>query len=523
MTNLLTRLNIAFIIEFLFVILIAVGIMPREGALFLAVFLPIVLLTVSLEESVFFIARSIPLFLALPITESFDNFNIWRIIISVIFLKLVIAQKQQIIASCKNIVDETKKSLFSGLKFVYSRYKFEFLIAVLFSISLFSLLESEDLGAGIKRVVYFVNLGLLFFIVRYAINHGNFMRLGRNFIFSSIIISMVGIIQLISAYLMPIGNFAEYWAFVIERNLYGNTWAQIAISANTWFAYFNSTIHLRMFSSFPDSHSFPLYLLIASIFVASFIAFQRSVAKTCKPAYVILGLFSLCLALSGTRGIWAAVIVPILIIIFYYFQKIQPKEVISKLSLPIIFFIVALIISQPIFNSKQFRLLENQIAQENILAGRLISIFNSEETSNQGRIQIWKESIKSIIKNPFLGVGIGNFPTVLKQDISMAKAGSSAHNLFLQILAEMGIFAFAIFLIIIYEIYKKAQTLSNDQNILVKFFGLLSILYIGWILTYTMTDPAIFDERVFLALMILIGTIFGLNKELQITKVKIRN
>ena len=157
------------------------------------------------------------------------------------------------------------------------------------------------------------------------------------------------------------------------------------------------------------------------------------------------------------------------------------------------------------------------------MAGRLISIFNSEETSNQGRIQIWKESIKSIIKNPFLGVGIGNFPTVLKQDISMAKAGSSAHNLFLQILAEMRIFAFAIFLIIIYEIYKKAQTLSNDQNILVKFFGLLSILYIGWILTYTMTDPAIFDERVFLALMILIGTIFGLNKELQITKVKIRN
>lgn len=495
----MSRLNIVFFIELLFVFLIAIGIMPREGALFLAVFLSAVFAFVfSLEESVFLTARSIPLFLALPITESFDNFNIWRILILILFAKWLIAER-------------------AFLRKYIPPLRIESLIGILAFIAVLSLIKAEDPIAGVKRIIYFANMGMLFFVVRSIINRENFMTLGKNFIISGIIASSTGIIQLVSAYLMPINNFAEYWAFIIEKNLYGNAWAQIAISANTWFAYFNNTIHLRMFSSFPDSHSFPLYLLIVSIFVASFIAFKKTTNQTCKPAYLLLGVFSLCIVLSGTRGIWAAAALPILTIGFYYFKKSISREAILKLSLPIIFFVAALIISQPIFNSKQFKLIENETEESRVLINRLVSIFDTEETSNQGRIWIWKESVKSIAKNPLLGVGIGNFPTVLKQDIALAKAGSSAHNLFLQIMAEIGIIAFAVFLLIVYEIYKKAAVLSRQPDILIKFFGLFSILYLGWIIAYTMTDPAIFDERVFLGLMILIGAIYGIAGKSQIT------
>lgn len=497
----MAKLNIVFFIELLFVFLIAVGIMPREGALFLAIFLSAIFAFVfSLEESVFLTARSIPLFLALPITESFDNFNIWRILVLVLFVKWLIAERVFLRKYAPPL---------------WSTFRLEILAGLLTFVAVLSLVKAEDPIAGVKRIIYFANMGILFFVVRSVINRENFMALGKNFIISGIIAASVGIVQLISAYLMPINNFAEYWAFVIERNLYGDAWAQIAISANTWFAYYNNTIHLRMFSSFPDSHTFPLHLLIASIFVATFIAFKKTSCQTCKPAYFLLGIFSLCIVLSGTRGIWAAAALPIIAIVFFYFKKHLPKEIILKLSLPIIFFITALIISQPIFNSKQFKLIENETEESRVLINRIVSIFDTEETSNQGRIWIWKESVKSIIKNPLLGVGIGNFPTVLKQDVALAKAGSSAHNLFLQIMAEMGIIAFAVFLVIVYEIYKKAAILSKQPDVLIKFFGLFSILYIGWILAYTMTDPAIFDERVFLGLMILIGTIFGLKQHIS--------
>lgn len=513
MQTFFSRLNIVFFIELLFVTLIAVGIMPREGALFLAIFLPIIFIIWSLEESVYFVARSIPLFLALPITDSFDNFNIWRILILTLFIKLIFIQRYQIFDALKNIFIKTKTSTNDAFLFLKQNYKIELLSAALIFVSILSLAKAEDLGAGIKRIIYFVNLGMLFFVVRHIVNsNADIIKIGRNFIISGIIVAVIGILQLISAYFIHINKFAEFWAFVVERNLYGNAWAGIAISANTWFAYFNETIHLRMFSSFPDSHTFPVYLLTVSIFVTTLIAFKKtSFNHTCKPALILLFTFSLCIVLSGTRGIWAAAPIPLFILIFYFFRKTESRKNIFLLGLPIVFFIIALLISQPIFSSKQFRLSENQSdSADKVLVSRLVSIFDTEETSNQGRIYIWQESIRSIIQNPLLGVGIGNFPTVLKQDIQLAKAGSSAHNLFLQILAEMGIVAFAIFLFIVYEIYKKSLALSKNQDQLLKFFGHFSLLYFTWILTYTMTDPAIFDERAFLGLMIPIGAIFGL-------------
>src|SRR3989304_10573446 len=90
MGKILSLINIAFFIELLFVILIAIGILPRESSLFLAIFLPTILIISSLEDSVMFTARSIPLFLALPITESFDNFNIWRILVLILFVKFIL-------------------------------------------------------------------------------------------------------------------------------------------------------------------------------------------------------------------------------------------------------------------------------------------------------------------------------------------------------------------------------------------------------------------------------------------------
>ena len=66
------------------------------------------------------------------------------------------------------------------------------------------------------------------------------------------------------------------------------------------------------------------------------------------------------------------------------------------------------------------------------------------ETSNSGRIYIWKQSLESVIASPVFGVAIGNYPVILNQDVSLAKAGSSAHNLFLQIAAEIGLIGFAV-------------------------------------------------------------------------------
>ncbi len=494
-----------FIIELGVVILTALGILPREAFLFLGALIITFCTRSSLEDCVFFIARSIPLFVALPLTSSFDSFNIWRIIVFIVFIKFVFQ---------KNVAPRVKKGVslfFKKPKSAYTQYKIEFLILGLFIINALSLFVAQDTLIGIKRLIYFSNLGMLFFVVREVINEENLPTLALDIGLSSMVVILTGFVQLISTYFLSIDMFANFWALQIQRALYGNAWANIVINANTWFAYFQDTIHLRMFASFPDSHSFPLFLIMALVFIIWL--FFKALQKRHRRAYtygllIASGVFEI--VLSGTRGVWAAIIFPLFtlmyIIIRYREYRLSGLVAIA----PLLLFIFFLPFSSLIFGSQQFRLSGNA-GQEEILFRRIKSIIDISETSNNGRIFIWKETLKSIKNHPLLGVGIGNFPTILKQNPTAIKAGSSAHNIYLHIMAESGIGGFILFMLILYEILRNALRLSQGREEGARLFGLLSFFYIIWILCYSMTDVAIFDERSFLMLMILTGAIFALN------------
>ena len=114
---------------------------------------------------------------------------------------------------------------------------------------------------------------------------------------------------------MDIFQFVDFWGGVVERNLFGNAWAETAVRANTWFAYFGDQLSLRMFSIFPDSHSFPIFLLLGlpAIFA---LAIRKIVEKDSNLGamlgtrasllVVFIPIMFLAAILSGTRGIWAA-------------------------------------------------------------------------------------------------------------------------------------------------------------------------------------------------------------------------
>src|SRR3989338_7816536 len=83
-------LNWVFVGQLVLFGLIVTGILPRSIVPYLAVALALYVLFSSLEDATIFFVRSIPFFLAIPITASFDNFNTWRILAVIIFLKWLI-------------------------------------------------------------------------------------------------------------------------------------------------------------------------------------------------------------------------------------------------------------------------------------------------------------------------------------------------------------------------------------------------------------------------------------------------
>ena len=461
---------------------------------------------VPIEDSLVFFVRSIPLFLAMPFTADFDNFNVWRILAIIIFLKWFTAKF--LIFNPPTGRQFSIKSQFSKLKnLLKPSISPSFFLIVLLLLTVLSIIPAPDKVVAIKRIIFFLNFSLFGIVIYYkAVDKEFTLRLIKNSIIPVVIVAAVGYIQVISTYFIDIYQFMRIWGEGIQCRQFGEQWCNIAVQlGNTWFAYYGEQLSLRVFSLFPDSHSFPQFVLLGIPAVLA-ITQKRWIRITS------LSLLFLITILSGTRGIWAASVgVALLAFTLMWWIKRTAIEkeggiVFKNITAYLIIFFLAFSVAFPIFSSPQFLIGKS----DDILKARIRSILDFGETSNAQRIEIWKKTLSSIKEKPFLGVGIGNYPVVLEQDIRLAKAGSSAHNLYLQIASEMGILAGLIFIWFLWLLFKKNYEVfvrEGDKRLGIYFAA--TLLYVPWILIYSLTDIAIFDERALLMFMFTMALILG--------------
>lgn len=91
---------------------------------------------------------------------------------------------------------------------------------------------------------------------------------------------------------------------------------------------------------------------------------------------------------------------------------------------------------------------------------RFESIYSSKEkegNSKEARINILKDSLHIFLDNPF-GVGVAAFPTVREQYFGKKQ---DTHNLYFEVLTNLGIQGFIVFLILIWKLFK---TISNNEK-----------------------------------------------------------
>ena len=81
------NLNIFFTLHLIFFGLVVTGVLPRSLVLYETIVVAIYLILASRENGLIFFVRCIPLFIAIPLTATFDNFNQWRIFALILFLK----------------------------------------------------------------------------------------------------------------------------------------------------------------------------------------------------------------------------------------------------------------------------------------------------------------------------------------------------------------------------------------------------------------------------------------------------
>jgi putative inorganic carbon (HCO3(-)) transporter len=325
----------------------------------------------------------------------------------------------------------------------------------------------------------------------------------------------VAFIQFASVLFIPLFSFWQFWASKVINVFYGQNLAHLLSYSNTWFAYYAvNPPTLRLFSVFPDSHSMAMFLILSvSVFLSLSVYFKARAKKIFF--WIMAGLTLGVIILSGSRGAWVGFL-PIVAIGLYLFGKNIEIALVKKVLYTFLIFGFLFLISTfyppVLYKFQSWQGGENASTTFSFFE-RAKSISNLEETSNRGRMEIWETSAKSLLKYPLLGVGLGNYVKVLDEDVSAAKKGASAHNLYLDFASEIGIIGALILVAIFFEILRDSWLIfRNVSSPHFRTFGLFFGLYFLWVMAYSLFDVVLLNDKVLLFFMTTVGVLYSIKR-----------
>jgi len=327
----------------------------------------------------------------------------------------------------------------------------------------------------------------------------------------------LGFLQLAIIFFINLHQFWYLWDRQVINVYYGQALSNLLSYSNTWFSYYSYQLPtLRIFSVFPDSHSFAIFCIIALPFFLTLLFLKK---KNNKTLYLLLILSLSAIIFSGSRAAWASAIGLILIILFFI-PKLYgkwKKQIQLALGSLIIFFLLFPIVATILF-MPQYIELGREATMGVSFFERSKSIFDLDEASIKGRLEIWRRTIDSIVLHPWLGVGIGNYPLVLNESLSTAKKGSSAHSLYLDFAAEIGVFGLLILLAVFWYILKDTwQVFTRANKSFLQVWAGFFLFALIWILGYSVFDVVLLNDKVLLFFVTNLGILYGAKSSLSLS------
>ncbi len=181
----------------------------------------------------------------------------------------------------------------------------------------------------------------------------------------------------------------------------------------------------------------------------------------------LIGIFIVSIIFTGSRGAFIGFVATLLYILY--------KE--KKLLIGLVILAVLSPLAVYILSDRYVERIES------------ISDYESDESVGI-RLQLWEAAVDMVADYPVFGVGTGNFANAYGSEYRAKGSASlywSPHNVFIQILTEMGLVGFTVYLIFIGSIfrinYKSRQLLSNlpDQRLLLYLSHGVDVLLVGYI------------------------------------------
>ncbi|WP_297038107.1 O-antigen ligase family protein [uncultured Dialister sp.] len=229
----------------------------------------------------------------------------------------------------------------------------------------------------------------------------------------------------------------------------------------------------RMYSTLENPNLFGAYLLMIISILTAFTLRERAVKKKTVFAVILLSLL-LCLALTYSRGAWVSLAAIVLGLTLFYDKRFG-----------LLFLLVPVVLT----------FYHGQVVE------RFLSLFSGEDTSVDLRFALWESTMAMIEEHPLLGVGWGAyFLAYPDYNFFIQEEGVlifHAHNMYLNMLAEVGIpggmaFLLAFFAqgILCWRNYRH----GNDS--FTKSMGLGGVLMVMALSVISMGDHVLFSRSV---------------------------
>lgn len=318
--------------------------------------------------------------------------------------------------------------LFQGLKNKRLFIQFKIQTLLLFSFlffALFSIVVSLNYEWSLRKILFLMSFFPLFFLFSDLIqNSARLMTLIKFLTLSASIAALGGILQFVSQFIWGIDPVLKFFTYLAPFFL-GQAFSKSVIENSSWLVNVAGNDYLRSFFIFPDPHMFSFFLGMIFPWSVALAVYFKNRTFWYLSAFVILSANLLTFSRGGYWGLGIGVIFA-----FFIFRNLIPPSFKKKL---LIFFMLLLLVAFLPFNP---------------ISQRILSSFDLTEGSNQERLKIWRQSLEIITKNPVLGVGIGNYSTIISPNATYREP-IYAHNIFLDIAVETGIFNALIFAILV--------------------------------------------------------------------------
>jgi len=289
------------------------------------------------------------------------------------------------------------------------------------------------------------------------------------------------------------------WAFVggsFFVALYGVYENFFGMAQSTWHdENLFEDISGRVVSTFENPNVLAEYLIMVLPFILTLFLIKNRTPYRLA-AFICGGTAGLCLIFTWSRGAWLGIMFAVVVYFLIYSRRTMLAFAVGICAIPFLPFVLP----QSIVN-------------------RFLSIGNLKDTSTNYRVNIWK-AVVNMVSDHFgggIGVGTAAFAEVYPQySLAGIESAPHSHNLYLQVMVELGIFGLISLLAVMFLMAQCSFTFCSDMNkriikgedspaLRFKLLNAAGLCSMAAILVQGMTDHVWYNYRVFCVFWLVLG------------------